>query len=219
MLEAAVPTGTFGVYTSYIVNQKPPLWKVYPHKWDGKLTFSVPGGGASCSATVISGNNIVTAAHCIYDTTNNQFYSNWVYTPAYRNGAAPYGIFTAQTCWVLTAWVNLSGSFSINSWTRHDVAVCKLNQNSAGKTINAAVGWAGRLWNASYTQLVFNSGYPAQATGSRPSPPVPPNTCARARPRVSSRRPIPSAAAATGVPASAAAHGSSAISRSSWRAR
>ena len=162
MLEAAIPTGTFGVYTSYIVNQNSALWRIYPHRWDGKLTFSVPGGGASCSATAISGNNIITAAHCVYHTTNNRFYSNWVFTPAYRNGAAPYGTFTAQSCWVLGAWINLSGSFSINTWSRHDVAVCEMNTNSAGQTLNAAVGWAGRLWNAAYNQLVFNSGYPGQ---------------------------------------------------------
>jgi hypothetical protein len=162
MMEAAEPTGTSQIYTSYIVNQKTPLWKQYPHKWDGKLTFSTPSGGASCSATSISGNNIVTAAHCVYDTTGNFFYSNWAFTPAYRNGTTPYGTFTAQTCWVLTAWVNLTGSFSINAWTRHDVAVCHMNTNSAGQTLNNAVGWAGRLWNAGTNQLVFNSGYPAR---------------------------------------------------------
>ena len=157
---ADVPTGTSGVYTSYDVNTNSALWKIYPHIWDGKLTFTTPGGGSSCSATVISGNNIVTAAHCVYDTTNNRFYSNWVFTPAFRNGSAPYGTFAAQTCTVLTAWVNLSGGFNINTWSRHDVAVCTLNNNSAGQTINGAVGWAGRLWDAGNSQLVFNSGYP-----------------------------------------------------------
>lgn len=159
---ADVQTGTAGVYTYYDVNTQTPLWQIYPHVWDGKLTFSVPGGSASCSATVISGNNIVTAAHCVYDTTNNRWYSNWVFTPAYRNGSAPYGTFTANACTILSAYINLSGSYSINTWARYDVAVCTLNKNSAGQTINQAVGWAGRLWNAGYQQLVFNSGYPAQ---------------------------------------------------------
>jgi hypothetical protein len=159
---ADILTGTPGIYTSYDVNTFTQLWQIYPHIWDGKLTFTTLSGGASCSATVISGNNIVTAAHCVYDTTNNRFYSNWVFTPAYRNGSAPYGTFAAQVCTVLTTWVNLAGGFSINSWTRYDVAVCTLNKNSAGRTINQAVGWAGRLWNAGNNQLVFNSGYPAQ---------------------------------------------------------
>jgi hypothetical protein len=154
--------GTSGVYTHYDVNTNTALHRIYPHIWDGRLTFTTPSGGASCSATVISNNNIVTAAHCVYDTTNNRFYSNWVFTPAYRNGSAPYGTFAATTCTVLTAWVNLTGSFSINTWSRHDVAVCTLGRNSAGQTINSAVGWAGRLWNAGNQQLVFNSGYPAR---------------------------------------------------------
>jgi len=157
-----VEAGTAGVYTYFDVNIVTAFWNIYPHKWDGKLTFTTASGGASCSATAISKNNIVTAAHCVYDTTANKFYSNWVFTPAYRNGSAPYGTFTAKFCTVLNAWVNLTGSYSINTWARHDVAVCTMNNNSTGQTLNAAVGWAGRLWNASYQQLNFNSGYPAR---------------------------------------------------------
>jgi hypothetical protein len=155
--------GTSGVYTSYDVNTKSALWTIYPHRWVGRLTFNTPTGSSSCSATVISGNNIVTAAHCVYDTpSRNRFFTGWVFTPAYRNGTAPYGTFTANTCRVLTSWVNLSGSYSINTWARHDVAVCKMNNNAAGQTLNGAVGWAGRLWDADSRQLVFNSGYPAR---------------------------------------------------------
>jgi len=155
--------GTFGVYTYFDVNTHSAFWRIYPHIWDGKFTFTTPSGGSSCSATVISGNNIVTAAHCVYDTpSRNQFYTNKVFTPAYRNGSAPYGTFATTSCNVLTTWVNLSGGYSINSWARHDVAVCSLGRNTAGQTINQAVGWAGRLWNAGNQQLVFNSGYPAR---------------------------------------------------------
>ena len=156
-----VPTGTAGVYTFYDVNTNPALWQIYPHIWDGKLTFNTPGGPASCSATVTNGNNIVTAAHCLYDTTANVWYSDWVFTPAFRNESAPYGTFPWAGCSVLPAWVNLSGAFNINTWTRHDVAVCTMGNNTAGQTLNEAVGWAGRLWDADYRQLNFNSGYPA----------------------------------------------------------
>jgi hypothetical protein len=61
----------------------------------------------------------------------------------------------------LPAWVDLTGDLTIN-WVRYDVAVCTMDNNSAGQTLNEAVGWAGRLWNAAYQQLNFNSGYPAQ---------------------------------------------------------
>ncbi len=157
---ADLMAGTTQVYTSYLVNSKSALWKVYPHKWVGRLSFRTPSGTSYCSATAISNNNIVTAAHCVYDTTNNRFYSNWVFSPAYRNGTNPYGTFRATACTVLTAWINLTGSFSINTWSRHDVAVCSVGPNASLQTLNQAVGWAGRTWGNSYTQLHFNSGYP-----------------------------------------------------------
>lgn len=157
-------TGASQVFTSYVVNGWAAAQKIYPHKWIGRLSFNTPSGTAYCSATAISGNNIVTAAHCVYDTTNNRWYSGWVFRPAYRNGNSPYGQFAATYCAVLTAWVNLSGSFSINSWTRYDVAVCKMGKNGAGQTLNQAVGYAGRQWNYGYVRHFFNLGYPFRNT-------------------------------------------------------
>ncbi len=165
--------GTGSVYTYYDVNTNEALWKIYPHKWSGLFTFTTPSGNASCSATAISNNHILTAAHCVYDTpSRNKYYTNMAFHPAYRNGSKPYGTFAAAGCRVLTAWVNLSGSYSINSWARHDVAVCNAGKNSAGQTLNNAVGWAGRSWNLTYQQLHFNSGYPASNynDASLPSP-------------------------------------------------
>jgi V8-like Glu-specific endopeptidase len=162
------PTGTSQVFDSYTVNQASALWQIYPHKWIGRLSFTTPGGTSYCSGTSISGNVMLTAAHCIYDTTNNQFYSNWVFRPAYRNGTSPYGAFAATTCWVLTAWVNLSGSFAINTWSRHDVGVCKMGNNAAGQTLNNAVGWMGRQWNQPYIRHFFNMGYPFNDYNNNP---------------------------------------------------
>ena len=155
-----MPTGTSQTYTSYKINTLSSVQTVYPHRWVGRLSFTTSSGTAYCSATAISGNVMLTAAHCLYDSTNNQWYSNWVFTPAYRNGNAPFGTFAAQTCWVLTSWVNLSGSYAINSWAPHDVGVCKMGKNSAGQTLNTAVGWMGREWNFSYIRHVHNMGYP-----------------------------------------------------------
>jgi V8-like Glu-specific endopeptidase len=152
--------GTQSTYTYFDVNTNTNFWTVYPHKWVGKLTFLTPSGSASCSATAISNNHIVTAAHCVYNTTTNKWYSNFVFTPAYRNGSAPYGVFPYASARILTAYTNLTGSFSINSWTRYDVAVLGVKNNSAGKSLNYMVGWAGRMWNYGYNQLNFNSGYP-----------------------------------------------------------
>jgi V8-like Glu-specific endopeptidase len=154
--------GTSGIYTSYTVNQNTALWKIYPHKWVGRLSFSTSSGTSYCSATSISGNVMLTAAHCLYDTVRNVWYRNWVFTPAYRAGSAPYGTFPARTCWILTAYANLSGAYNIDTWARYDVGVCKMGTNSAGQTMNYAVGYMGRLWNASYVLNVHNIGYPWQ---------------------------------------------------------
>ena len=159
---ANVLAGTSGVYINYDVNTVNALWKILPHKWIGKFTFTTPEGDSSCSATAISNNHIVTAAHCVYDTpSRNAFYTNKAFTPAYRNGNAPYGTFPITSCRVLAAWKNLSGGYSISTWTRHDVAVCNAGANSIGQTLNAAVGWAGRSWDLPSQQLHFNAGYPA----------------------------------------------------------
>jgi hypothetical protein len=153
--------GTSQIYTSYIANWLSSLQTQYPHRWIGRFSFTTPTGTSYCSATAISGNNIVTAAHCVYDTpSRNTFYTNKVFTPAYRNGSAPYASFATTSCSVLNAWVNLSGNYDIDTWARHDVAVCTVGTNSAGQTLNNAVGFAGRAWDYGYIRHVFNLGYP-----------------------------------------------------------
>lgn len=172
-LPADDPAGTRNVFTYFDINTQSAFWQIYPHKWMGKLTFTTPTGGASCSATAISNNHIVTAAHCVYDSSINRWYTNWAFTPAFRNGSTPYGTFPWRTATVLSAWINLAGSYTINTWTRYDVAIIEVGPNSAARTLNSMVGWAGRMWNASYTQLVFNGGYPAQTyTGAALSYPA-----------------------------------------------
>ena len=44
----------------------------------------------TCSASVISGNNIiVTAAHCCWNRSNNTWIGGWSFAPGYNNGQAP----------------------------------------------------------------------------------------------------------------------------------
>lgn len=74
---ANVLAGTESTYINYDVNTIEALWKAHPHKWIGRLTFTTPSGDASCSATAISNNHIVTAAHCVFDTpSRNAWYTN-----------------------------------------------------------------------------------------------------------------------------------------------
>jgi V8-like Glu-specific endopeptidase len=155
------PDGSSQVYTSYIVNGAAVLQTLYPHRWIGRLSFRLPDGSASfCSGTSIRGNVMLTAAHCLYDSTTNRWFSNWVFTPAYRNGNAPFGTFVATQCWVLNSWINLTGGFSINTWAPNDVGVCRMGTNSADVTLNNAVGFMGYQANMPTVRHFHNLGYP-----------------------------------------------------------
>lgn len=155
------PTGTSQVFTRYAGNYFTPFWTNIPYRAIGKLFFNVGTGTTYCTASSLSPNNvIVTAAHCLYNTSNNTWRSNFVFAPAFRNGSAPYGSFPTSQCRILNAWVNLSGGYDINGWARYDVAVCKVGTNSAGQTLSSAVGWLGRVANGGYTQHHHNFGYP-----------------------------------------------------------
>src|SRR5215472_1412128 len=66
----------------------------------GKLFLN----GGFCSASVISGKNIiVTAAHCCWDRTKNTWIGGWSFAPAYNNGNAPYGVFNWAQARVLNS--------------------------------------------------------------------------------------------------------------------
>lgn len=160
--EPLAPEGTSQVYTAYSINNTAAVQTYYPHRWVGRISFQTPSGTSYCSGTAIGGNVMLTAAHCLRDTvaSNNPWYSNWVFTPAYRYGSAnPYGTFPATNCWVLTAWTNLVGGYAINTHARHDVGVCSMGTNSAGQTLNNAVGSMGYIVNANIRHW-HNLGYP-----------------------------------------------------------
>ena len=63
----------------------------YAFRPTGKLFFKVGTGTATCSASLIKPGVVVTAAHCVANFGKKEFYSGWVFAPAYSNGVAPYG--------------------------------------------------------------------------------------------------------------------------------
>ena len=151
------PEGTAGVFTSYRANYYSQMHTSYPFKTVGRLTFTTLTGNASCTATVISPNNvIVTAAHCVYDTVGNRYYTNFAFTPAWRNGSAPYGTFPFTQRYVLDNWRNAS-----NTVIRYDVAIIKLGNNSSGRSVTYYTGYAGRSWNYNNLQSIHAFGYPS----------------------------------------------------------
>jgi V8-like Glu-specific endopeptidase len=121
----------------------------YPFRAAGRLFFSKPGDTSSywCSAGLIKPGVIVTAAHCVANFGQQQFYLNWTFVPAYRNGHAPYGTYTAVQATVLTSYYNGTDSCEQSGVTcQDDVAVILLNEVNNQYPGNV-VGWFGYGWN------------------------------------------------------------------------
>ncbi len=69
---------------------EPPL--PYPSA-HGKVFFTDNGVNYVCSGSAITGTNesvVWTAGHCVYEGPGG-FFTNFMFVPAYRDGAAPYG--------------------------------------------------------------------------------------------------------------------------------
>jgi hypothetical protein len=121
----------------------------------GKLFIN----GGFCSASVISGKNIIlTAAHCCWDRTKNTWTGGWSFAPAYNNGNAPYGVFTWAQARVLNSWIN-------NGDIASDVCLIALQNDSAGHGVSYYTGWLGLSWNYPSTLSMHSLGYPANIGG------------------------------------------------------
>lgn len=152
--EAAAPAvvdGTNGVYTTYDGNIYTQFWQYYPYRTVGVLYYrSWDGFSRWCSASVISGNNIiVTAAHCLYDTYANRWHGSFLFVPAERNLAAPYGSFSWSSARIAPGYANAA---THGTGIRYDIGLISLRTNSVGRTVTSYTGWLGRSWNWDYVQ-------------------------------------------------------------------
>jgi len=140
--------------------------KIYPFRAAGKLFFSDGGSSFICSASLIGKGLVVTAAHCVNDFGKNHFYTNFRFVPGYKNGAAPYGNWTAKAVYVLAAYANGSDTCSQKGVVcKDDVAIMVLNPVS-GKYPGTSTGFYGYAWDgygftSNKLTHITQIGYPA----------------------------------------------------------
>jgi len=119
-------------------------YDAYPNTLEGQLFFTIPRGTTVapgnyvCSATVQRSKIITTAGHCVSDGNGN-FYRNWLFVPAIRDGFAPFGTFTYTFVVTTSTWFTGGGGVP----NAQDVAVIGLAPNSAGNPVSAYTGTAG----------------------------------------------------------------------------
>ncbi|MBT2366854.1 peptidase [Streptomyces sp. ISL-10] len=123
-------------------------------KTSGRVFFTFQGRTASCSGNSVTsqnGSTVITAGHCV--KYQGSWHTNWVFVPAYDNGQAPYGQWSATKTLATDQW---AASEDIN----YDVGaavVAPLN----GRTLAQTVGAQGLQFNGGYNKAMYAFGFPA----------------------------------------------------------
>ncbi|SFS35450.1 trypsin-like serine peptidase [Marininema halotolerans] len=118
----------------------------YPYRAIAHISSDIGG----CTGWFINQNTIVTAGHCVYNTSTNKWATWATITPGKDGSSAPYGTASAVSFHSVVGWVT-------NEDTNYDYGAIKINSN-----IGSTTGWFGLLWqSASLTGTAETiSGYP-----------------------------------------------------------
>ncbi len=141
------------------------LQTVFPYRTVGVVFMHQHGFDYVCSGSSVQSaprQVVFTAGHCMDDGAGHAS-SHVVFVPAYRNGSAPYGVFSARHTWVLPAWKNGGDD-------AYDEGAFDVGRNAKGKTLQGQVGALGFAWDQSRLQHWDLIGYPAEYpfTGEKP---------------------------------------------------
>ena len=125
-----------------------PTNTVYPYRASGKLFFKIGTSTFVCTASLIRRGLVVTAAHCVANFGQQQFYAGWQFVPGYRDGVAPFGVWAAQQAFVLTSYLNgTDACFQAGVICQDDVAILLLTPSATGDYPGTTAGWYGVGWN------------------------------------------------------------------------
>ena len=121
----------------------------------GKVFFTLGGFDYVCSGSATSSSNsdvVSTAGHCVNEGPGD-FATNWAFVPAYNNGSAPFGTWTARTLVTTGQWAN-------NGDINYDTGFAVMNTNG-GSHLTSVVGGQGVAFNLARHLSYTAYGYPA----------------------------------------------------------
>lgn len=120
----------------------------------GKVFFTLGGVNYVCSGNSVASANkstVSTAGHCLNEGPG-AFATNFVFVPAYLNGAAPYGKWTARALYTTNQW-STGGDIQYDTGF---AVVSTLN----GQSLSDVVGASGVEFNAARHLSYKAFGYP-----------------------------------------------------------
>lgn len=121
----------------------------------GKVFFSMGGSNYVCSGnsvTAANKNTVSTAGHCVNEGPG-AFATNFVFAPAYLNGAAPYGKWAAKALYTPTQWSSAGDM-------QYDTGFAVMSPLN-GQNLADVVGASGVQFNAARGLTYKSYGYPA----------------------------------------------------------
>lgn len=121
----------------------------------GKVFFTLSGTDYQCSGSSVKAKNkdlVLTAGHCLNEGPG-AFATNFVFIPAYRDGAAPYGKFPARRLTTTKQWQR-------NGNLNYDVGLAVVSR-LRGVHLATRVGSQGIAFNQPRGRLMYSFGYPA----------------------------------------------------------
>ncbi|ADX72313.1 hypothetical protein Asphe3_11310 [Pseudarthrobacter phenanthrenivorans Sphe3] len=122
----------------------------------GKVFFTLGGSNYVCSGNAVSstnGSTVSTAGHCLNEGPG-AFATKFIFVPAYENGSAPYGQWTAKSLHAPTQW---SGSGDM----AYDTGFAVMNRDASNRTLTEVVGGSGVAFNQPRGLAYKSFGYPA----------------------------------------------------------
>lgn len=132
----------------------------YPYSTVGKLFFTEPGeGDFICSGSVIRHRLILTAGHCVHRGSGGSggFFTNFLFVPAYRDGAAPFGTWAWDYVVTTTTWATGNGNFP----NAQDFAIIQVKDHNGLRIGKSYTGYLGYITGKLATNHATMLGYPA----------------------------------------------------------
>jgi hypothetical protein len=130
----------------------------FPRRVHGKVFLTLGDTDYFCSATVVSSaaHTVVwTAGHCVNGADIGLgFASKWMFVPAYRDGQAPYGSWTATELITTDGWQSGAN-------LRLDIGAALLARDPQGRGIQDVLGARGIAFRQPRNQIFDAYGYPA----------------------------------------------------------